>query len=577
MGDYSRRDFIGSFFVAGVIASGIKLEAKEIEHAQESIELSGNEFYLSIKEAIVNFTGSPKVAQTINGMYPGPTLRWKEGDEITIHVKNELKEDTSLHWHGIMLPANMDGVPDVNFRAIKPNETFTYKFKAKQNGTYWYHSHSGYQEQTGVFGALVIDPKKNDPYESDKEYVLFLSDWSDEKPSSIHHKLKTQAGYYNFSKRTIGDFIYESKEKGFLRAFSDRKMWNKMTMSDRDISDVTGYTYTFLMNGAKKPYFEAKKGEKIRLRIINGSSMTFFDFRIPDKKMRVISADGNLIHSVVVDEIRIGVAETYDVIVDMEDDYSYSLFAQAIDRSGYVCGVLGIDNSSNYLPTMDSLPVLSHADMGMMGYTPNSSTDEHSGHKMPTMDHSKMNHDEHSGHDMSNHDIKMSEDNITIGPSVEMISPNPQYRLNDPGVGLRDNGRKVLVYNDLKSLVDYSKPVDRGIIIHLTGNMERYIWGIDGISYKDAKPWKWKFGERVRITCINDTMMNHPMHMHGLWSDLEDESGNFLARKHTIVVQPGAKISFCITADALGSWVFHCHLLYHMMEMFRRVDVEETI
>uniref|UniRef100_UPI00112F1127 copper resistance system multicopper oxidase n=1 Tax=Aliarcobacter cryaerophilus TaxID=28198 RepID=UPI00112F1127 len=580
----NRRTFVKGVLATSIIASiPINLSANsKISTRKKTIELSGNTFNLSIEKIAVNVTGNPSIAKTVNGMLSGPTLRWKEGDTVTINVTNNLNEDTSIHWHGIILPASMDGVPGFsNFNGIKPGETFTYKFPILQSGTYWYHSHSGFQEQEGVFGAIIIEPKIKDPYEYDREYVISLSDWSDEKPSSVYRKLKLSASYYNFKQRTVGDFFDEVKEKGFFEAFSERKMWNEMKMTDRDISDVSGYTYTYLMNGENPATgFKAlfKNGEKIRLRFINSAAMTFFDVRIPGLKMTVVAADGNNIQPVTIDEFRIGVAETYDVIVEPEVNKAYSIFAQSIDRSGYALGALTFDEKViAQTPQMDAFPILTHADMGMGGTSDNNS--EHDMSTMetqkPTMNHSMMGHDMSTMNSNQKKEIPITKLEESTGVQVDAVAMNPQYRLSDPGVGLRNNGRRVLTYADLKSLTPTTndKYPDREIILRLTGNMERYMWSINGITYKDAKPLEFKYGERLRITYINDTMMNHPMHLHGMWSDLETGDDNYLPRKHTIVVQPGSKISFRVNVDAKGSWAYHCHLLYHMTDMFRKVIV----
>ena len=607
MNNMNRRTFVKGVLATSIIASiPINLSANsKISARKKTIELSGNVFNLSIEKIAVNITGNPSIAKTVNGMLSGPTLRWKEGDTVTINVTNNLNEDTSIHWHGIILPASMDGVPGFsNFNGIKPGETFTYKFPILQSGTYWYHSHSGFQEQEGVFGAIIIEPKIKDPYEYDREYVISLSDWSDEKPSSVYRKLKLSASYYNFKQRTVGDFFDEVKEKGFFEAFSERKMWNEMKMTDRDISDVSGYTYTYLMNGENPATgFKAlfKNGEKIRLRFINSAAMTFFDVRIPGLKMTVVAADGNNIQPVTVDEFRIGVAETYDVIVEPEVNKAYSIFAQSIDRSGYALGALTFDEKViAQTPQMDAFPILTHADMGMGGTSDNNSEHDMStmetqkpakqesamkygaGMDMssmekpkPTMNHSMMGHDMSTMNSNQKKEIPITKLEESTGVQVDAVAMNPQYRLDDPGVGLRDNGRRVLTYADLKSLTPTTndKYPDREIILRLTGNMERYMWSINGITYKDAKPLEFKYGERLRITYINDTMMNHPMHLHGMWSDLETGDDNYLPRKHTIVVQPGSKISFRVNVDAKGSWAYHCHLLYHMTDMFRKVIV----
>ena len=550
----SRRTFVKGIVASALVASSsLTLNANtKISPRRETQELSGTEFNLTIDKINVNITGEPAVATAVNSMITGPTLRWKEGDEVTINVTNNLADTTSIHWHGIILPPAMDGVPGISFDGIPAGETFTYTFPIIQSGTYWYHSHSGFQEQTGVYGAIVIEPKE-EILDYDEEYVINLSDWSDEKPESVYRKIKLSADYYNFKQRTVGDFFSEVSEKGFLAAFNERKMWNEMAMTDRDLSDVTGYTYTYLMNGQNPATnFKAlfKNGEKIRLRFINSAAMTFFDVRIPGLKMTVVASDGNYVQAVEVDEFRIGVAETYDVIVAPEDNKAYAIFAQSLDRSGYALGTLTYNaNIIAAIPQMDPLPILSHADMGM-----NMSGIDHCGHDMSAMkdnkeeinepmDHSAMGHDMSSmketpkkketamkcggGMDMSTSKPKMDmqKPKIPITPLEEdrgvhttMRAMDPQYRLDDPGVGLRNNGRKVLTYADLRSLTPttHDRYPDREIILRLTGNMERYMWSINGIAYKDAKPLEFKYGERLRITYINDTMMNHPMHLHGM-------------------------------------------------------------
>jgi len=570
MKNITRRKFVKGAIVSGIALSGTTLNADtniiKTTMRQETTELSGTEFHLSIDKTLVNITGKNSFATAVNSMLAGPTLRWREGDTITLHVTNNLSESSSIHWHGIILPFQMDGVPGISYDGIAPGETFTYTFTVQQNGTFWYHSHSGFQEQTGVYGAIVIEPKEKEPYEYDKDYVVVLSDYSDEQPANIYRKLKLSADYYNFNQRTVGDFFSEVKEKGFLEAFKEREMWNKMRMSDRDISDVTGYTYTFLMNGENPATrFQAlfQNGDKIRLRFINAASMTFFDVRIPGLKIKVIAADGNYVQPVDVDEFRIGVAETYDVIVEPEDDKAYALFAQSIDRSGYALGNLSTDkNVLADIPSMDARQQLTMIDMGMSK-------------NMSSMKH--MNMDNMKDMDMSNmkKPIPITKLPIKWGVGTTMRAMNPQYRLDDPGVELRNNGRRVLCYADLRSLAstEEERYPDREIILHLTGNMERYMWSINGIKYSEAKPLKFHYGERLRVTYINDTMMNHPMHLHGMWSDLETGDDNHLVRKHTIISQPGSKISFRINVDAKGAWAYHCHLLYHMTDMFRKVIV----
>ncbi|MCB4746585.1 MAG: copper resistance system multicopper oxidase [Sulfurovum sp.] len=563
-----RRTFIKGVTTASIAGvAGIKLQAS-IPHKTPSRKtiLEGNEFFLEIDYTTVNKTGKPTIATTINGQIPGPTLVWKEGETVTIHVTNYLKKSSSIHWHGIILPYKMDGVPGVSYEGIAPGETFTYRFKVHQHGTFWYHSHSGYQEQTGMYGAIVIKPKHKEPFHYDREHTILLSDWSDEKPDSIYRKLKLLSNYYNFNQKTIGDFFSEVRQKGFSKALSDRKMWNHMRMSDRDLSDVTGYTYTYLMHGNNPAtQFKAlfKKGEKVRLRFINGAAMSFFDIRIPELTMTVVAADGNHIKPIRVDEFRIGVAETYDVIVEPSSVKAYAIFAQSIDRSGYALGSLTPSNSLlSKAPRMDNPQALTMVDMGM---------------KMSMKSHKKMSMGmkKYRWEEMETQKYPITPLPMAKGPQTTMVATDPKYRLEDPGVGLRNNGRRVLTYADLKnrySTIDAPKP-NREIVLHLTGNMERYMWSINGIKYADAKPLIFHYGERLRITLINDTMMNHPMHLHGLWSDLETGDDNHLVRKHTVIVQPGSKISYRVTVDAKGAWVYHCHLLYHMAGMFRKVVV----
>lgn len=581
----SRRQFVKGITIGGTaLTISPSLLLAQLNNKTAKV-LSGNIFHLNIGEQIVNFTGTERVATTVNNSLPAPILRFKEGQDITLYVKNNLKETTSIHWHGLILPSEMDGVPDISndFHGIKSGETFTYHFKAKQSGTYWYHSHSAFQEQTGLYGSIVIDPIEKDPFEYDRDYVVMLSDWTDENPNDVYHKLKKLSHYYNFNERTHTDLMDDIEKKGLENTWNDRKMWNQMRMSQRDLSDVTAHTYTYLANGQtpdKGWVGLFKKGEKVRLRFVNGSAMTFFDVRIPDLKMTVIAADGQNIKPVSVDEFRIGVAETYDVIVEPKNDMAYTIFAQDIARSGYARGTLTPDLAiTGEVPKLDKVPNLSHNDMGMdmSNMTGMDHTSMDMSKPMKGMDHSKMGHTS-MGHTMpmtKNKETKIIHQTSEFGPHVDMRSENPQYRLDDPGVGLRNNGRKVLTYADLRSFKmthGYPDP-DRELQLHLTGNMSRYMWSINGVKFADAQPLKFKFGEVVRITFVNDTMMNHPMHLHGMWSDLETGDNMFIPRKHTVIVQPGAKISYRVKVDAKGSWAYHCHLLYHMLGMFRRVDV----
>lgn len=542
-------------------------------------ELRGTEFNLTIGESAVNFTGKPRMATTVNGSLPGPTLRWREGDTITIRVTNHLAVATSIHWHGILLPFQMDGVPGLSFDGIAPGATFVYTFKVKQTGTYWYHSHSMLQEQTGLYGSIIIDPSEQKDISSDRDYVVQLSDWSDEDPMRVLEKLKMQDDYFNYNQPTVVDFFRDVADDGLSKALAQRKMWNQMRMSPSDLADISAETYTYLMNG-NTPNANwtgiFKPGERVRLRLINSGAMSFFDVRIPGLKMTVVQTDGQNVEPVTVDEIRIGVAETYDVIVTPADDV-YTLFAQSMDRTGYARGTLATHaGQSAEVPALDTPQPLTMADMmGDMGGMDN-------GSGMAGMDHSNMgmamDHSKHAGMNMglqkASSEVRHAK--TEYGPSTDMRVDMPRTNLDDPGVGLRNNGRRVLTYADLHTIggpID-SRGAEREIELHLTGNMERYTWSLDGLEFGQSTPVHFRHGEHVRVILHNDTMMTHPMHLHGLWSELETPEGEFQVRKHVISVQPAQRISFKVSADAVGRWAWHCHLLLHMESgMFREVVV----
>jgi FtsP/CotA-like multicopper oxidase with cupredoxin domain len=546
--DFSRRRFIQGLAAGGVLLGASPWLRPAAARAADTITgntpvLSGTEFDLVIAETPVNFTGRTRMATTINGSIPAPTLRWRQGDTVTLRVTNRLPVDSSIHWHGILLPYRMDGVPGISFEGIRPGETFTYRFKVAQSGTYWYHSHSGFQEQTGMYGAIVIDPPGREPARVDRECVVLLSDWTDEDPMRVHAKLKMQSDYYNFLQPTAGEFLRDVSRDGLRAAFTKRQMWHQMRMNPTDLADISGYTYTYLMNGATPAANWSalfRPGEKLRLRIINGSAMSFFDVRIPGLKLTVVQTDGQDVDPVTVDEIRIGVAETYDVIVTPGDE-PYTIFAQSMDRSGYARGTLAPRlGLTAPVPALDKPEPLSMGDMmgNMMG--------------------GARAHHAHTEY----------------GPSTDMRVDTPRTNLDDPGIGLRNNGRRVLTYADLHTT---GGPLDRRgaereIELHLTGNMERYTWSFDGLEFGRSTPVHFRHNERLRVVLVNDTMMTHPMHMHGMWNELESPDGRFQVRKHTISVQPAQRVSFLVTADAPGRWAWHCHLLYHMDSgMFREI------
>ena len=553
--------------------------------------LTGTEFDLVIAESVVNFTGTPRVATTINGMLPGPTLRWRQGDTVTIRVTNRLREHTSIHWHGIILPFQMDGVPGVSFAGIAPGETFTYQFKVDQTGSYWYHSHSGFQEMTGVYGGIVIDPAAGlDGVRADRDYTILLSDWTDEDPMRVLSKLKVQSDYYNYIKPTVFDFFRDVSNDGVKSAFEKRKMWNEMRMNPTDLADLSGATLTYLTNGVTPAGNWTdlfKPGEKVRLRFINGSGNTFYDVRIPGLKLKVIQVDGQNLEPVSVDEFRFGPGETYDVLVEPRDD-AYTIFSQSMDRTGYARGTLTVRAGlSAPVPAVDKPEWLTMTDMmGSMSGMDHGKMDmggmNHGG--MAGMNHGAMAMD-HSQHAMGATGMdaslkvpstKARHAKTEYGATTDMRVDTARTNLDDPGIGLRNNGRRVLTLADQHTI---GGPLDkrgpgREVELHLTGNMERYSWSIDGVEYGKSTPVHFKYGERLRVILHNDTMMTHPMHMHGMWSELEAPDGTFQARRHTIPVQPAQRISFLVTADALGRWAWHCHLMMHMdMGMFREVVV----
>ncbi|KQZ74792.1 copper resistance protein CopA [Rhodanobacter sp. Root561] len=582
--DLSRRRFVQGVAL-GSVAAGAGLlrpsDAWALNSPGQPVVLSGTDFALDIVERSVNFTGAARPAITVNGGVPGPLLRMREGSTVSLRVSNRLRVPTSIHWHGIVLPFRMDGVPGLSFDGIAPGESFLYRFQLRQSGTYWYHSHSGFQEQNALYGPLVIDPAGPERHPTDRDYVVMLNDWTDEDPARIYAKLKKQSDYYNFAQPTAADFFRDVREKGLSRALSMRRMWNEMRMNPTDLGDVSGYTYTYLMNGAAPAQNWTglfRPGEKLRLRFINGSASTFFDVRIPGLKMTVIAADGQDVEPVPVDEFRIAVAETYDVIVEPREERAYTVFAQSIDRGGYARGTLAPRaGMTAELPPVDQRVWLDMRDM--MGAMP------HAGHggghaAMPGMDHGSMDHGsmDHAGMDHGSMAAAPAVHHARseYGPGVDMRVDTPRSNLDDPGIGLRDNGRRVLTYADLHTVggpIDAREP-GREIELHLTGNMERFMWSFDGIRYPDATPIHFNTGERLRIVLVNDTMMNHPIHLHGMWSELENPDGRFQVRKHTVNVQPAQRISYAVTADAPGHWAWHCHLLYHMEAgMMREVVV----
>ncbi|WP_438265516.1 copper resistance system multicopper oxidase [Cobetia marina] len=574
----------------------------------------GPEVSLVIRREDFDIDGQFARPITINGSSPGPMVRLKEGQDAVIKVTNLMDETTSIHWHGIILPPEMDGVPGISFAGIAPGETFTYRFPVTQSGTYWYHSHSGLQEQEGHAGPLIIDSATPEAFEYDREHVLLLTDWTFEDPKTVFRNLKTMEGYYNFQERTVADFFADVRRRGLVDTIEARSMWAEMRMSSRDIADVTGSTYTYLLNGhSPEENWSAlfKRGETVRLRVVNGSAMSYFDLRIPGLKMTVVAADGQPVQPVEVDEFRIAVAEAYDVLVTPEDDKAYTIFAEAMDRSGYARATLaprpgmeapvperrqiadrgmeamgahaGMDHSQMAGMDHSQMAGMDHSKMAGMDHSQMAGMDhsqmagmDHS--KMAGMDHSKMADMDHSkmagmSHSkMTGLQADVAKDGMLMAGAVQQGA-----RYDQAGIGLDQSLRRVLVYQDLKAHAPWPdrRGPTREMELHLTGNMERYMWSFDGKKFSEVNgPIHFKKDERLRLILINDTMMEHPIHLHGMWMELENGQGDLIPRKHTLNVKPGERVSALITADAEGSWAFHCHLLYHMdAGMFRVVKV----
>jgi CopA family copper-resistance protein len=570
--DLARRQFLRQ---TALLGTGLALTSLLPAWARSAVtasgqampELSGEEIKLAISRSHLMVDGKAGHAVTINGTVPGPLIRLKEGQHVKLAVTNHLEEDTSIHWHGLLVPHQMDGVPGLSFPGIRPGETFVYEFPILQSGTYWYHSHSGLQEQEGHYGPIIIEPKGADPVAFDREYVVVLSDYSFLHPHAIFRKLKQQPGVFNFQKQTIGGLL-----QGKDQPLKERAEWAKMRMDPTDISDVTGAIYTFLINGhGPDDNWTAlfKPGERVRLRFINAAAMTIFNVRIPGLPMTVVASDGLNVRPVPFDEFQISVAETYDVIVQPTEDKAFTLVAEAVDRSGMGRATLAPrPGMVAAVPPLRPRPLLTMKDMGM----------DHGG---GGMDHAALGHGPAAAAPMDHSNMDMLDPKnapqVKMGPGVQMIAPMPMDRTGEPGQGLENVGHKVLVYRDLVALEPNpdTRTPSRSLEIHLTGNMERFMWSFDGEKFSEVtKPIPFRKDERVRITLVNDSMMSHPIHLHGHFFELAFGPKGHHPRKHTVNVLPGGKVTFDVTTDAPGDWAFHCHMLYHMHAgMFRAVSV----
>ena len=530
-------------------------------------EVSGRVIDLAVGQGAIEVAGRSGHAFAVNGSVPGPLVRLKEGEAATLRVANHLAQDTSIHWHGLLLPFQFDGVPGVSFPGIKPGETFVYELPAlRQSGTYWWHSHSDLQEQAGHYGPIIIDPAGPDPVQADRDYVLLLSEFSPLHPHTIMAKLKKGEEYFNRQKTSWTD--------DYRLSGSDRRMWAGMRMMPTDIADVTGSTYTYLINGhAPEDSLEYlfSPGERVRLRIINGSAMSFFNIRIPGVRMSVVQADGKNVRPIEVDEFQIGTAETYDIVVEPTAE-AHTVVAEAMDRSGMAVATLTSRAGARApVPSLRDPVLLTMTDMGHGGMDHSGGGHSNMGHAPSTggMDHGSM----------KMRDTSSVPPDVALGPGVDMVSANPADRMGDPGLGLDNVGHKVLTYRDLTALEpndDPRKP-SRHMQIHLTGNMERYMWSFDGRKFNAVadQPIRFAYNERVRVKLVNDTMMAHPIHLHGHFFELVNGADRMhQPQKHTVIVQPGGSATFDLTADEPGDWAFHCHLLYHMHAgMFQIVTV----
>lgn len=593
----TRREFLrqsgvaGGALMLGQFVTGCTPAGRVIPPRRSLISLEGETLDLRIAPTQLQVAGRSAQATAINGGIPGPELRLREGETVTLRVRNDLPDTSSIHWHGLLVPPTMDGVPGLSFAGIASGTTFEYKFKLRQSGTYWYHSHSGFQEQTGVYGPIVIESAAAPNYDYQREYTILLSDWTFEDPHRVFSNLKTYSGYYNFQRRTVGNFLDEAKDMGFWGALSDRLSWGRMRMDSTDISDVTGATYTYLMNGlAPRENWRGlfRPGEKIRLRFINASAATYFDVRLPGLPMKVIEADGMPVAPVDTDEFRLAVAETLDVLVAPEDD-AYTIFAEAMDRSGHARGTLAADETATArVPKRRKRPLLTMMDMGM----------DHDmkgvGHDMKDMGHGvhgasepDMKGMDHRGADMTvappatcreNLDVVARHKGSEHGAGNSMVAARAKSRITEPGVGLGSDGWRVLTYSQLRRSQPGppETPVTKTIELHLTGNMERYMWSFDGEQYhKEMPDIVLRQGQRARFVLINDTMMAHPIHIHGMFFELDVGACERNPLKHTVNVQPAERTSFVVDAPEAGRWAFHCHILYHMdAGMFRVVKVQ---
>jgi CopA family copper-resistance protein len=583
---HSRRRFVQGVTMAGAAATlGLRPgNASPLTLLRQPAVLQGKEFDLTLGRQPINLTGRPSWANAINGGVPGPVLRWREGDVIDIRVKNEMPEVTGLHWHGIILPNAMDGVPGMEFAGIPPGGTFHYRFPVLQSGTYWYHSHMGYQEQKGAYGALIIDPAGPEEIKAERDHIILLSDWTDDDPTTIASNFKQMSSYYNYKQRTTSTDIADIRKNGLGATLKDRAKWSHMRMDPTGLEAPTGITYTYLINGfpaAANWTALFNPGERVRLRFINASAATYFDVRVPGLKMSVVHVHGNNIEPVEVDEFRIAVAETYDVIVEPKEDRAYTIFVQDLGRTGYARATLAPrEGMTAEIPAMDPRPMRGMADMGMAKMMPNQI-------EASDKDRSRL------GGISGKSSIEIAAD-ISLLPGHQPMRMRPEIakskpgveqqfvakmltdRLNTPGAGLNFQHRRSLTYGDLRSRkpgVD-PRPPTRELVLRLTGNMNRFIWGFNGHKYTEVGPINVTVGERFRLRMINDTMMSHPIHLHGMWMELENGHGDHRPYLHTISVQPAEDLSVLITPVATGQWPLHCHILYHFEAgMFRTIRV----
>lgn len=530
-----------------------------IVSAQKTVE-----YDLYVKDTLVNYTGKIKKALAINGQIPAPVLYFTEGDTAVMRVHNLLDEPTSIHWHGLLVPNEQDGVPYLTTAPVMPGATHVYKFPVRQNGTYWYHSHAGLQEQKGLYGAFIVRKRADAPglrmHDTIPDYTLVLSDWTDEKASQVNRRLHVGSDWFSIQKGSVQSYWEAIRHKAFKTKLVNE--WKRMTAMD--VSDV--YYNAFLANGERNAFLSPfRTGQKIRIRLVNGSASTYFWLRYAGGKITVVANDGKEVEPVEVDRMMIAVSEIYDIVLTVPaDNLRYQLEATAEDRSGSTSLWLGYGRMVELPP----LPPLNYfAGMKMMNKMMKMNGDmDAMGMKMTLQ---KMDMNEVMYPEVSSGMQGSTVSGGTIGAHVHAGGMNM-------GADTVQASIKTLNYGMLKSTVKTSLPDSvpvKELRFDLTGNMERYVWSLDNKTLSEADKILIKEGENVRVILYNNTMMRHPMHLHGHFFRLKNGHGDYDPLKFTLDLMPMETDTIEFTADehSRGNWYFHCHVLYHMMSGMGRI------